>query len=293
MEYRAFGKAGFDVSVIGLGAGHIGSDQSDESDVEQLLNGALDLGINLIDTARGYGRSEERIGRYLSHRRKDLILSTKIGYGIDGFSDWSPPIITAGISEALQRCRTDYIDIVHLHSCPIETLRNSDILHALQKEVEQGRVRVAAYSGENEALMYAASSGVFGSIQCSVNIADQRSIDTILPMTVSRGMGVIAKRPVANIAWRFRERPVGEYAEVYWTRIEAMRLDPTPLSWMEMALRFTVSVPGVHSCIIGTGKLDHLKHNVELAANGKLPKAMYQRIRNAFMSKDRQWTGEV
>jgi len=293
MEYRDFGHTGLKVSVIGLGAGHIGGPQADEKKIELLLNGSLDHGINLIDTARGYGHSEERIGKYLHHRRKDFVLSTKIGYGIDGFADWTAPVIHAGVCAALQRCQTDYLDIVHLHSCPLETLRNTDILSALQQEVIDGRVRVAAYSGENEALLYAANSGVFGSIQCSVNFADQRCIDTVLPMAIRKGLGSIAKRPVANMAWRFKQRPTGEYAEVYWERLSTMNLDPTPYDWHELALRFTLSAPGVHSCIVGTGNLNHLIQNIELAGKGKLPNRDYDRVRHAFITHDRQWTGQV
>ncbi len=293
MEYREFGNTGLKISSIGFGAGHIGGDHADDKSVESLLNGALDLGINLIDTARGYGQSEERIGRLLGNRRKDFILSTKIGYGIDGIPDWTPPIIHAGVTTALRKLRTDHLDIVHFHSCPIEVLRNDEMLKAIQQEVETGRVRVAAYSGENAALEYAVNSGVFGSIQCSFNIADQRSIDIILPLTGSKKMGVIAKRPVANIAWRFQERPTGQYAEVYWDRLQAMKLNPGKLDWLEMALRFTLSVPGVHSCIIGTGNIDHLKRNVALAAGGKLPEKTYQEIRAAFTSCDRNWIGQV
>jgi len=293
MEYRDFGSSGFKVSVIGFGGGHIGGENLHDQDAERLLSGALDLGINLLDTARGYGRSEERIGRFIGSRRSRVILSTKIGYGIEGFQDWTAPIIHAGISASLEKLKTDYLDIVHFHSCPLDVLKNSDLLHALENEVKEGRVRVAAYSGENEALQYAIHSGVFKSIQCSLNIADQRSIDAALPPATELKLGVIAKRPVANIAWRFQQRPAGNYAEVYWERLQEMAIKPGTLEWLELALRFTLTIPGVHSCIIGTGKLDHLKRNIELAARGKLPDEQYREIRQAFLSHDRNWVGQV
>ena len=85
---RAFGKQGLSVSALGLGAGHIGDPELDEARVGVLLNSALDMGITLIDTARSYGLSEERIGRHIARRRPQFILSTKVGYGMSGHKDW-------------------------------------------------------------------------------------------------------------------------------------------------------------------------------------------------------------
>ena len=293
MERRAFGKSGLSVSCVGFGAGHIGGDTMEEAAVERTLHQVLDLGINLIDTARGYGRSEERIGRYLSHRRSEFILSTKIGYGVEGVADWSPEIIPAGITQALRRLRTDYLDIVHLHSCPTSTLKNSDLLQALAREVSSGRVRVAAYSGENDDLAYAIRTGVFGSVQCSVNLFDQRSIRQHLPDAAAAGLGVIAKRPLANAAWRFAEQPQGDYAEAYWMRMREMGLDPGDMEWTEFALRFVLSVPGVHSCIIGTANAEHLKHNVDLAGRGPLSNHDVARVMARFDQCDTDWVGQV
>jgi len=149
MEQRIFGKTGLKVSVLGFGAGHIGSENFSENEAESLLNQVVDSGITLIDTARAYGLSEERIGKYLSHRRKDFVLSTKVGYGVIGFENWTYECVRAGIDEALRLLRTDYIDIVHLHSCPIGTLQWGEPLRALEESVHDGKIRVAAYSGEN------------------------------------------------------------------------------------------------------------------------------------------------
>ena len=104
------------VSALGLGATQIGDDRIEETEVSALLNYAVDAGINLIDTARSYGRSEERIGRHLASRRDDIVISTKLGYGVEGYQDWTGPCITAGIEQALRILHTDRIDIAHLHS---------------------------------------------------------------------------------------------------------------------------------------------------------------------------------
>ena len=118
---RAYGDTGLMTSAIGLGAGQIGDVGLSETDVAALLNYALDHGVTLIDTAPSYGISEERIGRHVASRRHDRVLSTKLGYGIDGVPDWTGPCITAGIERALKRMRVTHIDIAHLHSCPKST----------------------------------------------------------------------------------------------------------------------------------------------------------------------------
>ena len=294
MEYREFGKTGIKVSLLGLGAGGIGDASMGEKEVETLLNRILDAGVTLVDTARAYGLSEERIGRYLSHRRKDFVLSTKVGYGIDGFADWTYSCVQAGIVEALRLLRTDYIDIVHLHSCPLRTLEDGGPLRALEEAVQQGKVRVAAYSGENEPLEWALDSKRFGSLQHSISISDQRAIDKILPRSREEGLGIIAKRPVANSPWRFADCPRGDYAEEYWWRWKTMDLDPRGLDWQELALRFSAFTDGVHSCIVGTRNFSHVLQNIEILKKGPLPPDQYGAMRAAFREKDPGWwVGEV
>ncbi|HSL90193.1 MAG TPA: aldo/keto reductase, partial [Ignavibacteriaceae bacterium] len=218
MIYRDFGNSGFKVSALGFGAGQIGDYNVPEKQVEHLLNAALDLGITLIDTARGYFASEERIGKYISHRRNEFVLATKVGYGIEGFNDWTYDIILAGVDEALKILKTDHIDIVHLHSCDIEILKRGEVIEALHKTIENGKIRTAAYTGENEELKFTVDSNLFGSIMTSVNICNQIDIDGSIKSAKEKCMGTIAKRPLANAPWRFAERPYGNYAETYWLR---------------------------------------------------------------------------
>jgi aryl-alcohol dehydrogenase-like predicted oxidoreductase len=289
---RLFGNTSLTVSALGLGAGEIGGDLSD-TEVETFLNTAVDEGITLIDTARAYGKSEERIGRFLSHRRNEIVLSTKIGYGIPGHQDWTSSCIIAGVEEALRLLRTDYLDIVHLHSCPKETLRRSDVVEALLQCVEAGKVRVAAYSGENDALDEAVATGKFGSIQCSVNLCDQRNLDDAVKRAHEKELGVIAKRPAANAPWRFSEQPHGHYCEQYWLRWKAMNIDPKGISWNELFLRFAAFAPGVHSAIVGTSSIEHLRQNIALINNGPLPGDLIGNIRSSFQQHDEGWIGLV
>lgn len=290
---RPFGATGLSVSPLGFGAGQIGSPALDEQAVARLLNEVLDCGITLIDTARGYGLSEERIGRHLAGRRAEFVLSTKVGYDIPGHQDWTGPGVAAGIDAALGRLGTDYLDIVHLHSCPLETLERGEVIAALDDALRAGKIRVAAYSGDNAPLDWAVRSGRFGSVETSVNLCDQRFLLDNQDEARRRALGVIAKRPVANAPWRFAERPVGDYAETYWERWQAMGVDPHGFDWQELALRFACYLPGVHSCIVGTGSVDHLRLNRELAGRGPLPEHLAQAVTEAFLSHGRDWPGQV
>ena len=293
MQKKPYGRSGFDVSVLGLGAGQVGDEKLAEPDAAQLLNTALDLGITLMDTARGYGQSEERIGRHLSHRRAEFVLSTKVGYGIPGHADWSAGIIEAGVDEALRRMRTDYIDIVHLHSCELSTLQAGDVVDALVRVREKGKVRVAAYSGENQALDWAVASGRFGGVECSVNLFDQVNLGRPLDQARRDGLGVIAKRPLGNAPWRFAERPVGDYAEIYWERMQRLAYDAADLAWDEFALRFSAWQPEVSCAIVGTASIAHLRHNVEIAAKGPLPADVTIAARDRFAECGHDWPGQV
>ena len=292
MIYRSFGNTDLKISALGFGAGEIGDYAVSEKDSEKILNTVLDLGINLIDTARGYYASEERIGKYISNRRNEFILSTKVGYGIEGYADWSYDIIFAGVDTALTLMKTDYIDIVHLHSCDLNTLKRGEVIEALHKTIEQGKVRVAAYSGENEELKFAVDSNLFGSIQTSVNICDQVDLDGSIKQAKEKGVGVIAKRPIANAPWRFSERPVGHYCEEYWHRWKTINL-PEQENWLDTFLRFTAFADGVDTAIVGTTNIEHLKSNIKIIEHGSLDNELKNLIIESFKSHNQNWRGEV
>ena len=284
---RAFGDTGLEVSIVGLGAGQIGESDVTEAEAAAVLNGALDLGVTLIDTAASYGLSEERIGRHLGGRRDEFLLSTKGGPKINGQRDWSPGSVLESIEQSLRMTRSERIDIFYLHSCPIEILRRGDLQDTLDQAVDAGKIGVAGYSGDNEPLAFAVESGRFGAVETSVNIADQWNLRNVLGRRPEQG--VIAKRPIANAPWRFAERPTGNYAELYWERLQGLDLDPGDMDWAEFALRFTVYAPGVHTAIAGTAKLEHLRWNIMAASRGPLPASAVEGIDRAWRAVGSDW----
>lgn len=292
MHRRAFGHSGLRVSALGFGAGQIGGRDLSEDEVGGLVNGVLDLGVNLFDTAPSYGLSEERLGRHLSWRRHETVLSTKGGYGTEQ-PDWTYGAIMAGVEQSLRRLRTDRVDLFHLHSCPLEILRRDDILEACRDLSRSGKVRVVAYSGEEEALRFAVECGVFGGIQCSVNVCDQRSLDGPVKLAQARGLGVLAKRPLANAAWEGRTPGDDLAAAAYQARFRALQLPTSELPWHEQFLRFTAHAPGVTSCIVGTRRLENVRKNVEAVRRGPLPVPVFDDLRQAFRRHEHEWPGLV
>ncbi len=293
MEHRAFGSTGLLVPILGFGAGHIGSPDSRDVDAGRVLDAALAAGMNLIDTARGYELSEERIGRLLRHRRQEFVLSTKVGYSVPGVADWTRAAVTGGIDRALGVLATDVIDVCFLHSCSLEVLEEGEAVAALAEAQEAGKVRVCGYSGEGRALEWAIECGAFGAIQTSVNLADQWTATSVLPRASAAGLGVIAKRPLANAAWRFEDRPVGQYAEPYWDRLRVMGIEPADGDWTGTAIRFSAFAAGVSSAIVGSSSADHLRDVVDAVARGPLPPDEVERWVAAFAPHLAQWPPQV
>jgi len=292
LELRPFGRTGLHVSALGLGAGELGDPGLDDRAVEALLRTAVERGVTLIDSARSYGLSEERIGRFLAPVRDQVVLSTKVGYGVDGVPDWTGECVRRGVDQALARMATDRIEIVHLHSCPVDVLERGDVIAALHDARRAGKLRSAAYSGDNEAVAWAAASGQFDSLQLSWNLCDQRAAP-VIERAHAAGLGVIAKRPLANAPWRFADRPAGHEAEPYWLRWKALAIDPGALAWDELAARFAAHFPGVSSAITGTRQLAHLEHNAALVARGPLPPAVVAAIRARFAAVGADWPSRI
>ena len=212
MERRRLGRTDMDVSVLGFGGSEIGYDRVAPATVERLLRGALDAGLNVIDTAECYVDSESLIGRAIADRRRDVWLFTKCGH-MHGYlrDDWRPSSLLKSMERSLERLRTDHVDLVQLHSCDEHQLRRGAVIETLERMRERGMARYIGYSGDGDAARYAVDCGRFDTLQISLSVADQEAIETALPAAHARGMGVIAKRPIANAAWRTGKKPAEPY----------------------------------------------------------------------------------
>jgi aryl-alcohol dehydrogenase-like predicted oxidoreductase len=282
------------VSVLGFGGAEIGDAAVSTADVERLLNSAIDAGLNVIDTAECYGDSEEKIGRAVAHRRGEFHLFTKCGHA-SGFEepDWDPGMLAKQIDRSLKRLLTDHVDLVQLHSCSKDLLQQGDVIDVLRRAKEAGKTRYIGYSGDRDAAVYAIESGAFDTLQTSINIADQQAIHLTLPLARDRGMGVIAKRPIANAAWR-AEPEEDAYARTYWERLQRLQypftLGDAPEA-VSITLRFTLAQPAVSTAIVGTAKPERWAQNARLLEAGPLPEEEIAAISDRWEEIADDWPG--
>ncbi|TFE25832.1 aldo/keto reductase [Cohnella luojiensis] len=298
MEQRQFGNTDMRVSVLGFGGYEIAMKGKEKTvkEVQQLLSTALENGVNVLDTASSYNSSEALIGAAVSHRRKDYYLFSKLGEGTSvglPYPDWDVRNVRPSIERSLRNLKTDYLDLLLIHSCSEDVLRQGELIEAVQRLKKEGLARYIGYSGDSTAALYAVRTNVFDALQTSLNLADQEAIELTLDEAAQRSMGVIAKRPVTNVVW---EREGTENApDVYVKRMKKLDYPFAQAdsdSMIEMSLRFAITYPQVHTAIVGTTNPKHLLENVMSASKGKLSDGDLHLIRSRWKeAREPAWAG--
>lgn len=250
MQRRPLGRTGLAVTPLGFGAFKIGRnvrakypqpyDLPDESATDRLLNSVLDLGINYIDTAPAYGLSEERIGKFLSHRRQEFVLQTKIGESFvegESYYDYSASALRVSLERSLRLLKTDVLDIVliHSHGRDLQILQETDAVAVLQEWKRQGKARAIGLSGKTVAGAQAALA--WADVMMVEFNQQDLSHAAVMRTASEQGMGVVVKKGLAS----------------------------GHLSAAE-AIRFVLSEPSVSSLIVGGLNLDHLQVNIAEAS---------------------------
>ncbi|MGE0601589.1 MAG: aldo/keto reductase [Dehalococcoidia bacterium] len=281
---RTLGRTGIEVTVLGYGAMELrgeprGPAVSDEQ-ASAILNAVLDAGINFIDTSPDYGRSEEHIGRSISHRRSEFFLASKCGCAVGAppapAGQANPHVFTAenvraGVEQSLRRMKVDYLDLVQFHASPSkETLEKDGGLAELQKLQAEGKVRFIGMSGTLPNIREQVAMGVFDEFQIPYS-ALEREHEVAIAEASAAGAGIVIRGGAARGAptnWD-RARPNLPVKD----RWEGAKLDDLldGMSRMEFTLRFTLSDPNLDTTIVGTRNPAHLHQNLEAAAKGPLP----------------------
>ncbi len=295
MDTRTLGQTDLTVTRLGFGGARIGYEDVTPDQSDRLLNGLLDMGVTFYDTAACYHDSEEQIGRAIGSRREEYVLASKCGHVTGGASgqEWSAEVIAHSVDRSLERLRTDRLDLLQLHSCSAAVLAEGEAVEAVLRAKEAGKVRYVGYSGDGEAAMKAIGMGVFSTLQTSYNVVDQDARLQVLPAARAAGMGVIAKRPLANAAFK-TEASRYSYADVYWERAKSMEVpEGAPADGVEIALRFCLSHEAVDTAIAGTSRIQNAEKNMEIIARGDLPEEVVTSLCEQFDRAGGDWAPQM
>ncbi|MDZ4828838.1 MAG: aldo/keto reductase [Phycisphaerae bacterium] len=290
---RSFGATGLSVAPVAFGSAPVGLLATERDAASRLMHRLLDDGVNLLDTAAAYLGAEALIGETLADRRSDYILVTKCGADMDA-NGWrqatSKSEVVSHIDRSLTRLRTDVIDVLLIHSLPLDVLKQGWAFEALDDARAAGKIRFGGYSGDNEAAAWAVQQPGIAVLETSVSLVDQVNIDVVLPIATKRGVAVMTKRSIANACWRAsadHHARYDAYVAPYRQRFAAMGLELASIApgiddWAELALRFTLAQPQVHTAIVGGTSIDRILAILRYATKGGLPAAAVSAIRASF-----------
>ncbi len=165
------------------------------------------------------------------------------------------------------------------------------MLHRARKA---GKARYIGYSSDGKAALYAIQSGQFEVGQISINIAEQKRLDLAVAVANEHGIGVIAKRPIASGLWRSVHRPDFIHNQAYWARLQKLQYDFLKGERaFETPLRFTLTVQGVHTALIGTTNPAHVPESAKYSEQ-LLDQNKFQMIRGRWKEMaEPNWTDQV
>lgn len=283
---RTLGRTGLEVTQLGYGAMEVrgnriwGGRACTHEQADTILNAVLDAGINFIDTANDYGKSELYIGRFLADRRDEYYLATKCGCTVVYAGDhdetphvWTRDNLRRNIADSLQKMDTDYVDILQLHNPDAQTAEDNNLVDVLQEFKDAGIVKHIGCSSTSPHLKTYIDWGVFDVFQIPYS-ALERQHENLITEAAEAGAGIIIRGGVAR-----GEPGSGLGQKDRWKTYEDAKLDElceedeSPTAFL---LRFTLSHPHCHTTIVGTLNPEHLAENIAIAEKGALPADVYE-----------------
>lgn len=243
------------MTITTLGAAPFGI--ADDVPVEegvQIVHEALDAGVNSIDTAPKYGKSEEVLGQALGSRRKDIVLATKV---------WADTRAEAeeSLAGSFKRLKTDFVDILYFHHLgerKVETARDPEgVFTWMLAQKQAGKCRFVGLSGHNLPGRFIPflESGDVDVILVAVNFADRFTYafeETVLPLARKHNVGIVAMKAFGG--------PDGKTGS--WGTRKAKPMVGT--DYVEPAIRYALSVPGVATANLGVHTLEQFRQNLEI-----------------------------
>ncbi|MDE0351554.1 MAG: aldo/keto reductase [bacterium] len=314
MRYRKLGRTGLEVSEVGIGTWGIGGlawGERDDERSKQALHHALDLGVNFIDTAYGYGegRSEELIGEVLVGRADvtpivatKVPLETRVWPATDDMAVedcYSPGWIRSCTEESLRRLGTDHIDLQQFHFWADSWTDQGQWAEAVSALKNEGKVRffgVSTNDHEPDSVLRLLESGLVDTVQVIYNLFDQSAHERLLPRCEELDIGVIARSPFDEGGLTGALRSDTVFAAGDWRRgyFKGGRLAETvaragavaetlaghAASLAEGALRFCLSHNAVSTVIPGMRSPAHVDQNCAVSDGRLLASEVVEKLRD-------------
>lgn len=297
MRYRELGRSGLSVSEIGYGAWGIGESAwvgATEDESVRALHRAVDLGVNLIDTARGYGESERIVGRVVRERAGDEVLvATKVPPkngiwpapdGLDPAETFPGEHIRTSLETSLRASGLDHFDVLQFHVWSDDWVGRGDWLETVAELKREGKIRLFGVSindHQPDNALALVRSGAVDSVQVIYNIFDQAPADALLPACLEHGVGVIVRVALdeGGLTGRITADttfPEGDFRNGYFRddrpaqverRVAAIVADLgiSADQLAEYALRFVLSSPAVSTVIPGMRSVRNVERNVAVS----------------------------
>lgn len=310
MQYRRFGRTGWQVSEIGYGMwGLAGWTGSDDQESERSLDVAVEMGCNFFDTAWGYGsgRSEQILGKLLKrHPEKTLYLATKIppknftwpsrkGFTLD--ECFPPDHIREYTEKSLKNLNVETIALQQFHVWEDSWATDERWQRTIEDLKKEGKIQAMGISvnrWEPENCLESLKTGLIDAVQVIYNIFDQAPEDELFPLCHKLDIGIIARVPfdegtlTGNLT-KDTTFPKDDWRSTYFVpenlqssvehADQLKPLVPSGMTMPEMALRFILSNQHVHTTIPGMRKLNHVKSNVSTSDGKGLPQDLLKKLK--------------
>lgn len=322
MQYRTFGRTGWQVSEVGYGMwGMAGWTGSEAEEVNRALDRSVELGCNFFDTAWGYGEglSEQILNALVKrHREKKLYVATKIPpknrqwpskpeYKLQDV--FPADYIIEYTEKSLQNLGVETIDLQQFHVWEDDWAQQDEWKEAITKLTQQGKVQawgVSVNRWEPDNCLETLQTGLIDAVQVIYNIFDQAPEDNLFPLCRKLNIGVIARVPfdegtLTGTLTKETTFPAGDWRGTYFVpenlnssvdHADALKtLLPPGMNLPEMALRFILSNPDVATTIPGMRKLRNVEANMSVSDSGPLPQDLLQELKNhRWDRKPTEWS---
>jgi len=292
MDLRPLGNTGLSISPIGLGTVEIGlpygigvKNLPTDKQAKHILKSAVDMGITYIDTARGYGVAEERIGKSGIGNIPGVVIGTKcaqfLEQGEDPRGAELEKRIRDDITTSLKMLRVDSLQLVQLHGGSKEQIERGELIEIMQKLKDEGIIQHVGIATRGEdAPLAAIKAGFFATIQTAYSILDQRMAKQVLPAAKQNNVGIINRSVLLKGALTSAASQLSnDLAPLKNNSQQAAEIaKQLNTDLPSLAIRFVSSNPAISTALIGTVEPDHLKTALAATQAGPLPQDILTKL---------------